>query len=608
MAAGHHGPAAGLTVSADGLIRYVSFVYPGLAIWVLLMGFGRHSDTHSYCFLVAQFTAFIVLLEEPPQRSSSATLQRLAFLRIEQNLIGMAVFTAAELAVFPKRATHALHKLEGANFRHAAAEVGAVWAAMLRRPAAAAAAAGGSAAASGGGGGRPGMLLGPAAGVLLEGGIARQRVLAAEAASEPHWCALFNSLTQSSPARSLARFLSHFTHGALKKSHTSPLSDVSSLLETDAYLLSPQQPPFLCLRRFHSRRLLGGAFPAALHTALADHLDTVSVQLSLMQSAVSATEAMLSACTKAEAVAREDVVAPLRGPLSAVQIRTQALLLAIADAVDDPRRRRSRSGGAGGGVGGGGAGGSSGAGTATVEARKRDEGGVDDVATAAASTTGAAAAAAEEATAGGVGPRQRSARPTSVPAPPQQTRTPSRTAPSGAYWDADDEERLESAVSAAESAMADFDVAYGGVIAVLRVLHRRATVAQPPHGRPLVPSGAIVPLHAMLHATRGALHAASAAAAVVRDLALLGDAGARREDLPPPPLRRGFSASGSSSAAAAGGGARSKVRARTASSSCQQQRWWNCQRCANVRLQAAVPTGAEHSCTNGSPIVPILKF
>lgn len=156
-----------------GLVRYCLFVYIGLALWVFLMGFGRHSDTHSYCFLVAQFTAFIVLLEEAPQHTTAALLERLAFLRIEQNLIGMAVFTGIELVLFPKRATSALHRQVALSARHAAAEVGAAWDGMLRPPGAAAP----QAAVA-------------AAGALLEGGVARQRMLIAESASEPHWCAL----------------------------------------------------------------------------------------------------------------------------------------------------------------------------------------------------------------------------------------------------------------------------------------------------------------------------------------------------------------------------------------------------------------------------------
>lgn len=135
------------------------------------MGFGRHSDTHSYAFLVAQFTAFIVLLEEAPQHATPALLRELAFLRIEQNLIGMGVFTGIELVLFPKRATDALHRQVALNLRHAAAEVGAVWDGMLRPPGAAAA-------------GAPAP--GPA-GALLDSGVARQRLLIAESASEPHW-------------------------------------------------------------------------------------------------------------------------------------------------------------------------------------------------------------------------------------------------------------------------------------------------------------------------------------------------------------------------------------------------------------------------------------
>lgn len=76
--------------------------------------------------------------------------------------------------------------------------------------------------------------------------------------------------------------------------------------------------------------------------------------------------------------------------------------------------------------------------------------------------------------------------------------------------------RLDLAVSAAEAALRDFEATYAGVISIHRVAHRR-------RGRPLVASGATLPLHAMLFASRRAVEAAAGAARAVRELALLGD-------------------------------------------------------------------------------------
>ena len=93
---GANAEAADAATATAPLARYCAVVYPGLALWLALVGLGRHSDSHSYCFLVAQFTVFIVLLEATPQTATAADVQASSYARIEQNLIGMAIFTRSD--------------------------------------------------------------------------------------------------------------------------------------------------------------------------------------------------------------------------------------------------------------------------------------------------------------------------------------------------------------------------------------------------------------------------------------------------------------------------------------------------------------------------------
>lgn len=40
--------------------RYNALVYPGLALWTVAVGVGRHSRAQASCFMVAQYIAYIV--------------------------------------------------------------------------------------------------------------------------------------------------------------------------------------------------------------------------------------------------------------------------------------------------------------------------------------------------------------------------------------------------------------------------------------------------------------------------------------------------------------------------------------------------------------------
>lgn len=57
------------------ICSYAAVVYPGLAAWIVFAGLGRHSHTSASAFLVAQYTAYIVLLEETPHHASAETIK-----------------------------------------------------------------------------------------------------------------------------------------------------------------------------------------------------------------------------------------------------------------------------------------------------------------------------------------------------------------------------------------------------------------------------------------------------------------------------------------------------------------------------------------------------
>lgn len=143
-------------------------------------------------------------LKPPPFPPRSA--QRIAFYAIQQSILGMAIFCAIELFIFPRHAATALRRQAALTLRQASFEYGALWDAALAPPPPAAAAAVANAAPTTTAGSSPeaaaqepqpaqgpspGQLLRRAGGaaMLLQAGIARQRVLAGEAASEPNWCA-----------------------------------------------------------------------------------------------------------------------------------------------------------------------------------------------------------------------------------------------------------------------------------------------------------------------------------------------------------------------------------------------------------------------------------
>jgi hypothetical protein len=139
-----------------------------MAAWAALSGLVRATPAYAYGAMVSSYTPYIIAFD-PASEAGRA----FAYRRIEQNLIGLAIFAAVEVCVAPQRAAPALRAALSAALRAAAAAAEAAWAPALaphaRCPGCAAAAAAAAAAAVD----------------ALAAAIVRQRALLASAADEP---------------------------------------------------------------------------------------------------------------------------------------------------------------------------------------------------------------------------------------------------------------------------------------------------------------------------------------------------------------------------------------------------------------------------------------
>jgi hypothetical protein len=134
-----------------------------IALWVALWGPIRAGNpANAYAAMVAQYTPYIILFYPNAVTEGRA----FAYTRIEQNLLGLALFFAVEMCVAPQRASGAL--------RAAAAEAARRGSAALRRPACGSATCEATADAAA-----------AASLAAARGSVARTRALLAEASAEP---------------------------------------------------------------------------------------------------------------------------------------------------------------------------------------------------------------------------------------------------------------------------------------------------------------------------------------------------------------------------------------------------------------------------------------
>ena len=141
-----------------------------IAVWTAACGAIRYTPALAYGAMVASYTPHIILFD--PQ-SAAADWRAFAYRRIEQNLLGLALFSAVELGVLPQRASTLLSAALAGALRHAATATGAVWASALHDGALCSSCAVST------------MGVANAAVARVRADLTRQRALLGEASSEP---------------------------------------------------------------------------------------------------------------------------------------------------------------------------------------------------------------------------------------------------------------------------------------------------------------------------------------------------------------------------------------------------------------------------------------
>jgi len=278
-----HGTLAGAAFGfiALGLLRPASHEHPGLlmillTLWAALLAAPRTSARHAYACLVSQFVPFIIVLGGNPAASSSRAAaesgsalnsKEVAYMRIEQNVLGILVFVAVEILVMPRWAASLLPAAL-ASALHAASQCASVaWAPLLASGPQCAACAAGQCARS------------AEARLALAASLARLDALATEAAEEPPWL--------SSRAQSSVRALVSLLQARLAR-----LSASLSLMQLAAAQLS-------AARAGAAPRLVAPLRPAAraLRCSLAALLQCLSEEMAVSCSSARAIAAA-AACDR----------------------------------------------------------------------------------------------------------------------------------------------------------------------------------------------------------------------------------------------------------------------------------------------------------------------